>query len=256
MVFDEVFSPHALGLGLGLGSAAAPAFEPPEPASLARWSRAVAVPVWAQGLGVGSDAADKRPMQTPQRLFAHSRSPGADASVLPADTPVMQAVSLAALRGLHANHRQAKVDAFQASTTADNALVQKAPPAVALGEVAAFTPQSAAPAQAATPSDGAAASANSVAQLQSLVESCCQRLWVSEGAGGIPQGVMLDLGRSMPGCTIELAKAAGVLRITLRGVDERLRGLLDQELNSLGAALAHKLGCQVVAQVETQQELP
>jgi hypothetical protein len=51
-----------------------------------------------------------------------------------------------------------------------------------------------------------------------------------------------------------VAKAAGVLRITLRGLDEGRRGAVAQELGSLGDALSNKLGCRVVAAIETQKE--
>jgi hypothetical protein len=92
-------------------------------------------------------------------------------------------------------------------------------------------------------------------QLHALIESCCNRLWVNDGGVRGQQGVMLDLGRWMPGCTVEVAKAAGVLRITLRGVEGGERTRLEDELQGLGDALATKLGCQVVAAVASNKEL-
>jgi hypothetical protein len=274
MVFDDVASPSFAFGSLGGSTPEQPAATPLSERSLARWSRAVAVLGSAQEACADpdSDMADQAQTEGPQRLgsltlpmTANARDPERDAThQTPPETAhqeeqsteVMQALSLSALRGLHANHR-AKVDASNAvASTVDNSASQKSMPTVALADVSALSLQSGSPAQTATPSDGTTGSSNPAEQLQSLVESCCNRLWVSDGAGGIPQGVMLDLGRWMPGCTIEVAKAAGVLRITLRGVDEGRRWLLDQELLSLGDALAQKLGCQVVAAVEAQKESP
>ncbi|XVJ69175.1 MAG: hypothetical protein HEQ39_05620 [Rhizobacter sp.] len=170
------------------------------------------------------------------------------------ETDATRALPLSALRGLHAHHRQSRFDAAlpdrvnaegsAAATTALNATADLLMPRIQ-----------------AQPSPDAGVATNSVGavggkeQLHALIESCCSRLWVNDGGGRAPQGVMLDLGRWMPGATIEVAKAAGVLRITLRGVDGAERARLEDELQGLGDGLAEKLGCQVVAAVATNKEL-
>jgi hypothetical protein len=167
-----------------------------------------------------------------------------------AEIPTSRALPLSALRGLHASHRQAKLDAevaLSSKTTSTST------PNLVSGDLLGARLQEPSAGQANRQVDGSTSTSHAE-QLQSLIESCCSRLWVSEGGGGIAQGVMLDLGRWMPGCTIEVAKAAGVLRITLRGLDESRRGAVAQELGSLGDALSNKLGCRVVAAIETQKE--
>jgi hypothetical protein len=180
-----------------------------------------------------------------------SASAGTDAAV---DAQTARALPLSALRGLYASHQQGKADAAQAFADAAEAPNPQAPTS---GLSSADLPMPrlhpASSAESTQAADGVGA-ANHAEQLQSLIESCCSRLWVSESSSGSPHGVMLDLGRWMPGCTIEVAKAAGVLCITLRGVDDGQRSRVGQELDSLGEALAQKLGCRVVAAVTAQKE--
>lgn len=174
----------------------------------------------------------------------------------PSQTEPARALSLSALRGLHASHRQGKGDTGMNAGSGEGSAT-RAPHAVSGAEWRGLSAlglaHAASPAEQA---DGGGVDAAAIRgeRLQSLVESCCSRLWVSEGSGAAPRGVMLDLGRWMPGCTIEVAKAAGVLRITLRGVEEGQRRLVEQELGSLGEGLAEKLGCRVVAAVAAQKE--
>jgi hypothetical protein len=159
-----------------------------------------------------------------------------------------RSLAVNALRGLHAAWRQARLEA-KATHLAD--IGANTIPAAASDRAADAGPalRPDVPAQADSPADGLHAD-----RLQPLIESCCDRLWVSDGRGGAPQGVLLDLGRWMPGCTIEVARAAGVLHLQLRGVDEARRRPLQQQLDTLGDALAHKLGCQVVGTVQARQE--
>lgn len=113
---------------------------------------------------------------------------------------------------------------------------------------------SAMPATMAADQIAASSTAGATDQLQSLIESCCSRMWVSDRGDGAnaPRGVMLDLGSWMPGCTLEVARAAGTLRIMLRGVDDARRVGLERELEGLSAGLAESLGCQVVTAVESR----
>jgi hypothetical protein len=180
-------------------------------------------------------------------VVAHTSSEEAVA----AEIPTSRALPLSALRGLHASHRQAKLDAAEVALSSQ--ATSSSTPNLAPSDVPGARLQEASTGQANRPVDGSPSTPHAE-QLQSLIESCCSRLWVSEGGGAVPQGVMLDLGRWMPGCTIEVAKAAGVLRITMRGLDESRRGAVAQELGSLGEALSNKLGCRVVAAIETQKE--
>lgn len=236
-----------------------------------------ASPSTANGGGVGESAAAKALTERPgaePRAFSSAPSPSpatrlrgfadpdtkatreTSAQERP-QTEVARALSLSALRGLHASHRQGKGDTAM-SAVSDEGSATQAPHAASVPEwggppALGLTHAAASPAAQADGGgvDGAAIRGE---QLQSLVESCCSRLWVSEGSGGAPRGVMLDLGRWMPGCTIEVAKAAGVLRITLRGVEEGQRWLVEQELGNLGEGLAEQLGCRVVAAVAAQKE--
>jgi hypothetical protein len=173
------------------------------------------------------------------------------------NTQSARSLPLSALRGVHDNHRlgQMQVGSSEGPRTVpshkqDNKLTAPADGAVPLVHALAL-PQSG----PATNDLSAAEVANGDEQLHALIESCCSRLWVSDGASRVPQGVMLDLGRWMPGCTVEVAKVAGVLRITLRGVEGSERARLEDELQDLGHGLADKLGCKVVASVATNKEL-
>jgi hypothetical protein len=165
-----------------------------------------------------------------------------------------RALPLSELRGLHANHRQSRFDAsLLDSPQSETSATQQVNTAVNADLLM--------PRVQAHPSMDARGAADGVAavggneQLHALIESCCSRLWVNDGGSRAAQGVMLDLGRWMPGCTVEVAKAAGVLRITLRGVDGAERARLEDELQGLGDGLADKLGCKVVAAVATNKEL-
>jgi hypothetical protein len=276
MVFDDVQPQSVILSSLDAAVPAQQSATPLSAESLARWMRATALPDSQREdlTDPDSDTANTERKAQPQEsqyvvnstavpLSTSPHSPVDDAKFPPdtaqqeaPDTEVMQALSLSALRGLHANHRQARVDAFNLGNTVGSSASRKPVPDMLLNDRSVLSQHSNSPAQATTPADDHASSSSASSQLQSLVESCCNRLWVSEGAGGTAQGVMLDLGRWMPGCTVEVARTAGVLRVTLRGVDEARRRLVEQELDGLGEALAQKLGCQVVAAVETQKESP
>ena len=173
------------------------------------------------------------------------------------NTQGARSLPLSALRGVHDNHRLSQMEVgLSEAPCAGPFHKQETQPTVsangAVPHVQALTlPESG----AATEDVSAAEAANGNEQLHALIESCCSRLWVSDGASRVPQGVMLDLGRWMPGCTVEVAKAAGVLRITLRGVEGSERARLEDELQGLGHGLADKLGCKVVAAVATNKEL-
>lgn len=165
-----------------------------------------------------------------------------------------RALPLSALRGLHANHRQSR---FEASLL-DTAQSETSAHQQVNGAVNADLLMPRVQVQSSVDAGGAADGVTAVGgkeQLHALIESCCSRLWVNDGGSRAAQGVMLDLGRWLPGCTVEVAKAAGVLRITLRGVDGSERARLEDELQSLGDGLADKLGCKVVAAVATNKEL-
>jgi hypothetical protein len=159
---------------------------------------------------------------------------------------------LRALRGLYAIHRPGR---FEGATEAEDRHGGRA----ALGGVTSAGNASTDLLLSRTPSvsskeplaqpDGDMDASSGTDQLHALIESCCSRLWVNDVGSRAPQGVMLDLGRWMPGCTVEVAKAAGVLRITLRGVEGDHRQRVEEELQGLGDGLAKRLGCQVVAAV-------
>ena len=153
-----------------------------------------------------------------------------------------RALPLSELRGRHASHRYNHLDAtVTEGVDAERNALQA-------------TPRSLPPSADAAPANDSVTTASGSQQLHALIESCCSRLWVSDEAGRGPQGVMLDLGRWMPGCTMEVAKAAGVLRITLRGVEGSASPRLEGELMDLGEGLAQKIGCQVVAAVAKNKE--
>ncbi len=170
------------------------------------------------------------------------------------DTHSAHALPLSALRGRHASHRDGRLDAASAERANSERLPLQ--PSTPVASADAWVARLQAPQ---SPDSSAASDAVSPAedgeQLHALIESCCSRLWLSDGGGRVPPGVMLDLGRWMPGCTLEVAKVAGVLRITLRGVEGNDRQRLEEELTGLGDGLAQKLGCQVVAAVATNKEL-
>lgn len=207
-----------------------------------------------------------------QNLEQHAQLPNqhdtmggkANAAFVPQQTPALQetdgarALSLSALRGMHAHHRDGRLDAglgtpsFDSLETEHSSKHTATPTAMAGLLMPRIQTQVLADTGMVT--DGVAAVGGNE-KLHELIESCCSRLWVNDGGGRAPQGVMLDLGRWMPGCTVEVAKAAGVLRITLRGVDGAERARLQDELQGLGDGLAEKLGCQVVAAVATNKEL-
>jgi hypothetical protein len=169
--------------------------------------------------------------------------------------PVTPSLSLRELSLRHASHRQTPIDrgwdvahaeALERDRQERTAAAVDAPPS--------FPAPGASGANAADPTALTRDSAGATDQLQSLIESCCSRMWVSDGAdrAGAPRGVMLDLGSWMPGCTLEVARAAGTLRIMLRGVHDERRAGLERELEGLSAGLAESLGCQVVTAVESR----
>jgi hypothetical protein len=84
------------------------------------------------------------------------------------------------------------------------------------------------------------------AALPALVAAHCERLWVSDDRGG----VLLDLGRWLPGCSVELARRGGALYVTFRGVEPERCAALERDAAALADGLARHLGCAVVAAVE------
>lgn len=200
----------------------APASGPPVRAdALERWTRAVTTALKPTEDG----EMDSSPLQSVQVTSDSAR-----------------ALPLSELRGRHASHRYNHLDAtVTEGVDAERNALQA-------------TPRSLPPSADAAPANDSVTTASGSQQLHALIESCCSRLWVSDEAGRGPQGVMLDLGRWMPGCTMEVAKAAGVLRITLRGVEGSASQRLEGELMDLGEGLAQKIGCQVVAAVAKNKE--
>lgn len=126
----------------------------------------------------------------------------------------------------------------------DDALLSAAWPASAVQP-----PSADADAAAPRPSQTGPGSAE---ELRGLVESCCTRLLVAQGGVAAAPGVLLDLGRWMPGCSIEVARSAGVLRLTLRGAAAERRGALVEGLDGLRDDLAQALGCAVLVVVDGQ----
>ncbi len=165
-----------------------------------------------------------------------------------------RALPLSTLRGMHANHRFGRLDAAASDSvnTEHSSRLQTTPNVTA--DLLMPRVQALPSADVGVASDGVSP-VGGKEQLHALIESCCSRLWVSDGGGRAAPGVMLDLGRWMPGCTVEVARASGGLRITLRGVDGADRARLEEELQGLGDGLAEKLGCKVVAAVSTNKEL-
>jgi hypothetical protein len=165
-----------------------------------------------------------------------------------------RALPLSALRGLHAHHHQSRLDAALPDSTQSESLFSPQGMAAVRADLLMPPVQAQSLVEASKANEDVSA-VGGTEQLHALIESCCNRLWVNDGGVRGQQGVMLDLGRWMPGCTVEVAKAAGVLRITLRGVEGSERTRLEDELQGLGDALANKLGCQVVAAVASNKEL-
>jgi len=108
--------------------------------------------------------------------------------------------------------------------------------------------------QAEVASPDAQNAGTSAERLHALIESCCDRVWVSDTTIRSTRAVMLDLGRWMSGCTVEVARQGGVLKVTMRGVDGGQRQSLEGALSELGDVLADRLGCRVVTSVATDQE--
>lgn len=206
------------------------------------------------GGALRTDYNGPRDMDSPVATATQTSTQATESTLASMDADSARALPLSALRGRHASHRDSRLDAASADrANAERSPLQPTTPAATADAWMARV-------QAPPSPDGAVAfdavnPAGGSEQLHALIESCCSRLWVSDGGGRVPQGVMLDLGRWMPGCTVEVAKAAGVLRITLRGVEGSDRQRLEEELTGLGDGLAQKLGCQVVAAVATNKEL-
>jgi hypothetical protein len=167
----------------------------------------------------------------------------------PAQTVRTQALNV--LRGLHADHMEKAGKAAPVWSEAADGVAQRegADTSPNLWPTSKTSELTLSSAPLVAGNEGAVTVGGSE-QLQSLIESCCSRLWINDAGGGAAQGVLLDLGRWMPGCTIEIARAAGVLRVTLRGAEGDRLSDLAQGLDSLGDRLARKLGCQVVAAIE------
>jgi len=201
----------------GLSAAPAAAARPRvEPTTLARWSRAMS--------DVAADAGGERA----------------------ADTPTA-ALSLRELRARHAADRHAHDDGLRQPEAGSTSRAAAAPEPRGEPLLVAARPAAIAADHSAAPGGG------STEPLHALIESCCSRLWVSDrGDAAAPRGVMLDLGGWMPGCTLEVARAAGTLRIVLRGVHDEWRERLERELHGLSAGLAETLGCAVVTAVEAR----
>jgi hypothetical protein len=170
------------------------------------------------------------------------------------DGDTTRALPLTALRDLHTKHRHQRLESTWPDSLDGKEPTSAANPLNVTTELWVSRVQAPVSVDAGVNADGVAA-VDGKQQLHALIESCCSRLWVNDGGGRTPQGVLLDLGRWMPGCTVEVAKAAGVLSITLRGVDGAERARLEDELQGLGEGLADKLGCKVVAAVATNKEL-
>jgi hypothetical protein len=228
-----------------LGSAARPQVEQ---ARLARWSSAMSAA--ARGASVSGSApgaaSDQRPSvaQPDDRVAPYPLGVSTESDTL-------AALSLRELRARHVDHQRTSFgtdltnpESGHGSRAATEQLEPRGEPAV----IGTTTPAALAAADQMHESSRAGATK----QLHSLVESCCGRLWVSDGGAATSHGVMLDLGSWMPGCTLEVARAAGALRVTLRGVHDERRNGLERELEDLSAGLAERLGCPVVTAVESR----
>lgn len=192
------------------------------------------------------DASQRAEHDESEAVLADDPSPHAGPTLTEEQT-----LPLLALRGRHGSHRDARGDEGAArDTTEPERKPGSEPPASAAPAAAMATSMHTAS------SDAADTVASTSEQLQSLIASCCDRLWVSDGANGVPQGLMLDLGRWMPGCTLEVAKAAGALRISMRGVEGDRAESMEKELDALGDDLAARLGCRVVVAVDRQKKYP
>ena len=269
--FQTLVEAHVMAARATPGSGHAPL----EPAALSSGEAALPLPrdsagleplqppleVRTSGMPLSKKSSDPEPATTlahpplPRVSDEFRKAPANQSSPFGiADPDTARTLPLSALRGLHASHRMGRQDAGeqdgidgsrsarqQASSSSTAALLMPSAQALPVVELQAT-------AEDVNPARGSD-------QLHALIESCCSRLWVSDASGHAPQGVMLDLGRWMPGCTVEVAKAAGMLRITLRGVDGSERSRFEEELQGLGADLAQKLGCQVVAAVAGNKEL-
>ena len=279
-----------LSLGTALDARLGKGTEPSLDAeTVARWTRAVTTPhvlrqpppqlvpaprpfgdrsVFPEEVAdTGTEAMQVKADSNPEPHAVLQRQPALPASAVFAKAPVnptsafsvadadaARTLPLSALRGLHASHRQGRLDAVLLDNTDGSRPVPQQATSASTADLLMPQFQALQIAESQVTADGVSPASGSE-KLHALIESCCSRLWLSDTTGRAPQGVMLDLGRWMPGCTVEVAKAAGVLRITLRGVDGGDRSRLEEELQALGEGLAHKLGCQVVASVATNKEL-
>jgi hypothetical protein len=193
----------------------------------------------SDAMTIASPRATEHRQQTAEERdrWAHSEDGG------PPAPDTLAALSLRELRARHIDHRQAQFDAGSDTRAAGERSDTHGEPVI----IGTAMPAAIVADQLHEPG-----SAGATEQLQSLVESCCSRLWVSDGGAAASHGVMLDLGSWMPGCTLEVARAAGALRVTLRGVHDERRNGLERELEDLSAGLAEKLGCPVVTAVESR----
>lgn len=86
--------------------------------------------------------------------------------------------------------------------------------------------------------------------LGTLLASCGERLWTQESGRAGEQGVLLDIGHWLPGCTAEITRAAGLLQLRLQGVPAGRRQAIEQALAELADGMAQRLGCPVLTAVE------
>jgi hypothetical protein len=247
---------HALGpdssTAFALGQDGSMRLQPPDGSRVAQWARALSLGAAAEASEpmpsapfkgpteervvdeVGKVAQPVTTKELPARAPAGSLPQPAE-EPLPAQ-PGNRSVSLAELR----EQRDRRMPAREEGAEPGGA------PLAAGGWTRPLEP-------AANVVDGPLPVAGQRTELHAVIQRSCDRLWVDASTPGAPQGVMLDLGRWMPGCTVELAKASGQLRITLRGVDADRRVELNDALEGLGEDLAARLGCPVITAVSGRE---
>jgi hypothetical protein len=99
------------------------------------------------------------------------------------------------------------------------------------------------------PADAAAAPRGASGDFIALLQSYCAQMYVSPGAEANNARMLLDLGQTLPGSLVELARDGAFLRVRLHAADAQAGQLMDAQRERLVAALERSTRLGVVVDV-------
>jgi hypothetical protein len=101
----------------------------------------------------------------------------------------------------------------------------------------------------AAPAEAAAAPRGASDDFVALLLEQCSQMYVSNGADANSNRMLLDLGQTLPGSLVELARDGAFLRVRLHAADPQAGQLMDAQRERLVAALERSTRLSVVVDV-------